>query len=188
MSETRVFQQKEEIDKVAEEHNVKIFRGLEADILRDGSLDFGDDFLNNFDFVVASIHSRYALDKEEMTKRILKAVENPHTDVLGHPSGRILLERPEFEADFKKIIDACRANDVAIEINASPYRLDLDWRRVYYARDKGCIFSINPDAHSTSQLLNVKYGIMAARKGGMKCSEVINCFTLEEFNNFLGRK
>ncbi len=188
MWEDKVFKQKEVISAVAAEHKTTIFHGIEADILRDGTLDYGDEFLNNFDFVVASIHSRFSLNKEDMTARIIRAVENPHTDVLGHPSGRILLERPEFEADFDKIIDACCANDVAIEMNASTYRLDLDWRRIFKARDKNCIFSINPDAHSTTQLGSVRYGIKVARKAGMKSSEVINCYDLETFRTFLGRK
>lgn len=188
MWEDKVFKQKEVISAVAAEHKTTIFHGIEADILRDGTLDYGDEFLNNFDFVVASIHSRFSLNKEDMTARIIRAVENPHTDVLGHPSGRILLERPEFEADFDKIIDACCANNVAIEINASTYRLDLDWRRIFKARDKNCIFSINPDAHSTTQLGSVRYGIKVAGKAGMKSSEVINCYDLETFRTFLGRK
>lgn len=188
MWEDKVFKQKEVISAVAAEHKTTIFHGIEADILRDGSLDYGDEFLINFDFVVASIHSRFSLNKDEMTARILRAVENPHTDVLGHPSGRILLERPEFEADYDKIIDACRANNVAIEINASAYRLDLDWRRIFKARDKNCLFSINPDAHSTTQLNSVRYGIKIARKAGMKSSEVINCYDLETFRTFLRRK
>lgn len=188
MWEDKVFKQKEVISAVAAEHKITIFHGIEADILRDGSLDYGDEFLINFDFVVASIHSRFSLNKDEMTARILRAVENPHTDVLGHPSGRILLERPEFEADYDKIIDACRANNVAIEINASAYRLDLDWRRIFKARDKNCLFSINPDAHSTTQLNSVRYGIKIARKAGMKSSEVINCYDLETFRTFLRRK
>lgn len=188
MWEDKVFKQKEVISSVAKELKTTIFHGIEADILRDGTLDYGDEFLKNFDFVVASIHSRFSLNKEEMTARILRAVENPHTDVLGHPSGRILLERPEFEADFDKIIDACCANNVAIEINASTYRLDLDWRRIFKARDKNCIFSINPDAHSTTQLGSVRYGIKIAKKAGMKSSEVINCYDLESFKTFLRRK
>jgi len=98
------------------------------------------------------------------------------------------LNDPEFEADFDKIIDACCANNVAIEINASTYRLDLDWRRIFKARDKNCIFSINPDAHSTTQLGSVRYGIKIAKKAGMKSSEVINCYDLESFKTFLRRK
>ncbi len=188
LREERVFQQSEEISRVAEALGVTIFHGIEADILRDGSLDYGDDFLSNFDFVVASIHSRFSQNREEMTARILRAVENRHADVLGHPSGRILLERPEFDADFAKIIDACKANDVALEINASAYRLDLDWRRIYRAREIGCKFSINPDAHSTTQLKSVDYGIRIARKAGMKCAEVINCYSQEEFHRFIRRK
>lgn len=188
LREDRVFVQKDEISNVATTLGKNIFHGIEADILKDGSLDYGDEFLNNFDFVVASIHSRFSLNREEMTARIIRAIENPHTDVLGHPSGRILLERPEYEADYEKIIDACLANGVAIEINASAYRLDMDWRRLFIARDKGCSFSINPDAHSTSQLSSVKYGIKIAKKAGMQKDEIINCYSLEKFKEFIGRK
>jgi DNA polymerase (family 10) len=188
MSEERVFLQKEEIAKASDELGVTIFHGIEVDILKDGSLDFGNNFLENFDFVVASVHQRFSLNKDDMTSRMIKAVENRHTDVLGHPSGRLILERSEFEADFDKIIDACKANSVAIEINASAHRLDLDWRRIFAARDKGCIFSINPDAHRTTQLVNVNYGIKIARKAALKQSEVINCYNEDEFVKFIGRK
>lgn len=105
--------------------------------------------------------------------------------MLGHPTGRLLLSRPSYELDLKKIIDACAANNVAIEINANPHRLDLDWRMIFYAREKGCLFSINPDAHSIEDILLIKYGIMIAHKTGLKCKEVINCFSLNEFKNYI---
>ena len=123
-----------------------------------------------------------------MTKRIIKAVENPYTDLLGHPTGRLLLSRDSYKCDVKKIIDACAANDVAIEINSNPRRLDLDWRWIYYARNKGCMFSINADAHSTEDILYTNYGISIARKGGIQTSEVINCLNADEFKKFLKRK
>ena len=123
-----------------------------------------------------------------MTSRILKAVENPYTDLLGHPSGRLLLSRDPYKFDVRKIIDACAANSVAIEINANPRRLDLDWRWIYYAREKGCLFSINPDAHSIREIDLIKYGVIMGRKGGLRNSEVINCYDLAKFRKFLTRK
>jgi DNA polymerase (family 10) len=128
------------------------------------------------------------MEEDRMTQRILKAIENPFTDLLGHPSGRLLLSRDPYKFDVKKIIDACAANKVAIEINAHPRRLDLDWRWIYYAREKGCLFSINPDAHSIKEIDLIKYGIISGRKGGLQSAEVINCFNLTDFKNFLNRK
>jgi DNA polymerase (family 10) len=128
------------------------------------------------------------MDEEQMTSRILNAVENPHTDLLGHPSGRLLLSRDAYKFNVKKIIDACAANNVAIEINANPRRLDLDWRWIYYAREKDCLFSINPDAHSIKEIDLIKYGVITGRKGGLTNTEVINCYDLPEFKKFLKRK
>jgi DNA polymerase (family 10) len=156
--------------------------------MADGQLDYPDEFLPNFDFIVASVHSRFNLDEKEMTARIIKAVENPYTDLLGHPSGRLLLSREPYKMDIEKIIDACVANSVAIELNSHPKRLDLDWRLIFYARDKGCLFSINADAHSTSDISYLKYGVMIGRKAGLKNNEVINCFDTDSFKKFLNRK
>jgi DNA polymerase (family 10) len=188
LNEERVLLQKQEITEIASSYKLHIFQGIESDILQTGDLDYSPDFLNNFDFIVASVHSRFNLEESEMTKRIIKAVENPYTDLLGHPSGRLLLSRDPYKFDVKKVIDACSANKVAIEINASPHRLDLDWRWVYYAREKGCLFSINPDAHSIENISYIKYGIITARKGGVQNGEVINCLPLEDFKKFLNRK
>lgn len=188
LSEDRVFKQKEEKNSVADELGIKIFHGIESDILRDGSLDYSDDFLCNFDFVVASVHSIFGLPEDAMTTRIIKAIENKHTDVLGHPTGRLLLARDSYNVDIKKIIEACVKNDVAIEINASPHRLDLDWRNIYYARELGCKFAINPDAHSVQGIEDTIFGINVARKAGIQKSEVINSFSETEFIKYLKRK
>ncbi|MDR3625286.1 MAG: PHP domain-containing protein [Ignavibacteriaceae bacterium] len=188
LNEERVLLQKKEIKEIASGYNVHIFHGVESDILPNGDLDYSKDFLANFDFIAASIHSRFNMEEAEMTKRLIKAVENPYTDMLAHPSGRLLLSREPYKFDVKKVIDACATNNVAIEINANPHRLDLDWRRIYYAREKGCMFSINPDAHSVEDISYIKYGIITARKGGVKYSEVINCFALDNFKKFLNRK
>jgi len=151
-------------------------------------LDYPSDFLTNFDFVVASVHSHFYLSESEMTNRIIKAVENPHTDVLGHPTGRLLLSRQAYQINIEKVIEACARNDVAIEINASPYRLDLDWRNFYYAREIGCRFAINPDAHSVTGIHDIEYGVKIARKGGIQMSEVINYLSKLDFNKYLNRK
>jgi DNA polymerase (family 10) len=188
LKEDRILSQKEHLDKIKGLYNIKLFQGIESDVLTDGSLDYPQEFLHNFDFVVSSVHSRFNLDEKEMTARIIKAVENPYTDLLGHPSGRLLLSREPYKIDTEKIIDACAANSVAIEINAHPKRLDLDWRWIYYARDKGCLFSINADAHSTSDISYLKYGVMIGRKAGLQNAEVINCLDLESFKQFLKRK
>jgi DNA polymerase (family 10) len=188
LSEERILLQKQEIIKIASSYKLHIFHGIESDILQTGDIDYSPDFLGNFDFVVASVHSRFSIEEAEMTKRLIKAVENPYTDLLGHPSGRLLLSREPYKFDVKKVIDACSANNVAIEINANPHRLDLDWRWLFYAREKDCLFSINPDAHSVEDISYIKYGVLSARKGGVKNNEVINCFLLENFKKFLQRK
>lgn len=188
LNEERILEQKKNLKKYNKENDFVIFQGIESDILTDGSLDYSNDFLKHIDFVVASVHSQFNLSETDMTKRIIRAIENPYTDLLGHPTGRLLLSRDSYKVNLKKIIDACAANDVAIEINSNPRRLDLDWRWIYYARNKGCKFSINADAHSTDDILYTDYGISIARKGGIQTNEVINYFTESEFRKFLKRK
>ncbi|OIP59081.1 MAG: hypothetical protein AUK34_08150 [Ignavibacteria bacterium CG2_30_36_16] len=188
LTEERVIQQKEDAQKISEELNFPILQGIESDILQNGELDFSTDFLNNFNFIVASVHSRFNMLEAEMTRRIIKAIENEHTDVLGHPSGRLLLAREPYKFEIEKIIDACAANRVAIELNSNPQRLDIDWRMIYYAREKGCLFSINQDAHSIDELDLLRYGIKMGRKGGLQKEEVINCFEFDKFKKFLKRK
>jgi DNA polymerase (family 10) len=188
LNEERILEQKKILKKFSEENHFVVLQGIESDILSNGSLDYSNEFLKNIDFVVASVHSQFNLSESEMTKRIISAIENPYTDLLGHPTGRLLLSRDSYKVDIKKIIDACASNDVAIEINSNPRRLDLDWRWIYYARNKGCKFAINADAHSTEDIIYTKFGISIARKGGIQTNEVINCMTLNEFKNFLKRK
>ena len=188
LSKEQILKQKVEIDSLKSSQNIKIFQGIESDILNNGSLDYDNDFLLTFDFVTASIHSNFNMSKNEMTARIIKAIEAPFTDLFAHPTGRLLLRRNGYPVDIKKILDACAANDVAIEINASPFRLDLDWRNIYYAREIGCKFAINPDAHSTAGISNIKYGIMVAQKAGLQKSELINHYTEKEFISFINRK
>ena len=181
LSIERVLQQHEEIDhlnkKITEFH---IFKGIESDILNDGSLDYPDEILQRFDFIVASVHSNLKMDKEKATIRLIKAVENPYTTILGHPTGRLLLSRKGYEFDYQKVIDACAANNVIIEINANPLRLDLDWRWHQYALNKGVKLSVNPDAHRVEGFSDMHYGVLVARKGGLYKEMCLNTFSLEE--------
>jgi DNA polymerase (family X) len=181
LSIERVLQQHQEIDSL----NIKlapfkIFKGIEADILGDGSLDYPDEILSRFDFVVASIHQNLKMDEEKATTRLIKAIQNPYTTILGHPTGRLLLSRKGYAIDYKKVIDACANNNVAIEINANPLRLDLDWRWHQYALDKGVKLCINPDAHRLEGFLDMHYGIYIARKGGLNKQNCLNAFNLDE--------
>ena len=185
----RLEQQWSEIDKLnAKLAPFKIFKGIESDILSDGSLDYSDDILAKFDFVVASVHSNLKMDEEKATNRLLKAIENPYTTILGHPTGRLLLSRAGYPLDFKKIIDACAANNVVIEINANPLRLDLDWRWHRYALEKGVLLSINPDAHRTEGLHDMHYGVFVGRKGGLSKEKCLNSFSLEQIDTFFKKK
>ncbi|MDT3405051.1 helix-hairpin-helix domain-containing protein [Mucilaginibacter terrae] len=181
LSIERVLQQHQEIEKLNSKlDNFHIFKGIESDILGDGSLDYPDNILEKFDFVVASVHSNLKMDKEKATTRIIKAIENPYTTILGHPTGRLLLSRNGYELDYEKVIDACAANNVIIEINANPRRLDLDWRWCQYAISKGVMLSINPDAHRIEGFNDMHYGILAARKGGVSKENCLNTLSFEQ--------
>jgi DNA polymerase (family X) len=153
----------------------RIFKGIESDILGDGSLDYPDEVLRGFDFVVASVHSQFRLPKAAQTARIIRAVRNPHTTILGHMTGRMLLRRPGYEVDIEAILEACAECGVAVEINGNPHRLDLDWRWHQRALELGCMLSINPDAHSTAELDLAAWGVVMARKGGVPRERVLNC-------------
>jgi DNA polymerase (family 10) len=166
----------------------KIFKGIESDILTDGSLDYPDEILAKFDFVVASVHSTMKMDEEKATARLIKAIENPFTTILGHPTGRLLLARNGYPLDFKKIIDACAANKVVIEINANPLRLDLDWRWHRYAIEKGVLLSINPDAHRNEGFVDMQYGVFVARKGGLSKESCLNSYNLVEIESYFKQK
>jgi len=189
LNEQRIFGQHQEIDKLNEKlAPFKIFKGIESDILSDGSLDYTDDILKTFDFVVASIHSNLRMDEAKATARLLKAIENPFTTILGHPTGRMLLTRAGYPIDYKKIIDACAANNVVIEINANPLRLDLDWRWHRYALEKGVLLSVNPDAHRMEGFHDMHYGILVARKGGLSADKCLNALSLEEITHYFETK
>jgi DNA polymerase (family 10) len=162
-----------------------VFKGIESDILADGSLDYPDEVLGSFDFVIASIHSRFRMSRKEQTDRMIRAIENPHTTVLGHVTGRLLTKRPGYDVDMDRILKACAKQGVAIEINANPWRLDMDWRWCARALELGCMFSINPDAHSTNEIDNVRWGVLMARKGAVPKERVFNAMSLREFGHHL---
>lgn len=166
----------------------RILKGIESDILADGALDYPDDVLARFDFVVASIHGRFKLDRKTQTDRLLGAVSNRHTTILGHMTGRQLLRRPGYEIDVEKVLRACAKHDVAIEINAHPWRLDLDWRWHQAALGFGCMMSINPDAHSIPELDHMHWGVEMARKGGVPADRVLNAMSLGKLLLYLKRK
>ncbi|MCP3395538.1 helix-hairpin-helix domain-containing protein [Bradyrhizobium sp. CCGB12] len=166
----------------------RILKGIESDILADGSLDYPDDVLEGFDFVVASIHGRFKLDRKAQTQRLLRAIANPYTTIIGHMTGRQLQRRPGYEIDVEKVLRACAKHDVAVEINAHPWRLDLDWRWHQAALELGCMMSINPDAHSIRELDHMHWGVEMARKGGIPADRVLNAMTLAEIIRHLKRK
>jgi DNA polymerase (family 10) len=181
LSEERVYAQQKEIDALNLKYpNFKIFKGIECDILNDGSLDYDNDILKTFDYVVASVHSNLKMTEEKAMMRLLNAIENPYTTILGHPTGRLLLMREGYPINHKKIIDACAANGVHIEINANPYRLDLDWKYIDYAMEKGVMLSINPDAHELDGFLDMYFGTLVARKGGLTKEACLNCLETDD--------
>jgi DNA polymerase (family 10) len=182
----KVMQQHTEIDQInAEMTPFKVFKGIESDILGDGRLDYEEGTLATFDYVVASIHANLDMTLEKATDRVIKAVENPFTTILGHPTGRLLLSRKGYPLDFKKVIDACADNKVIMEINASPYRLDIDWRWIPYCLEKGVMLSINPDAHKIEGFLDMNYGVAVARKAGLTKDMTFNAMSLKEIEEYL---
>ncbi|HNS13203.1 MAG TPA: PHP domain-containing protein [Bacteroidia bacterium] len=181
----RIIMQHAEIEKLnASLAPFKIFKGIESDILIDGSLDYPPDILKTFDFIVASVHSSLRMDKEKATKRLITAIENPFTTILGHPTGRLLLAREGYPIDHKKVIDACAANGVILELNANPYRLDIDWRYIQYAISKNVMLSINPDAHRKEGYHDMYYGVCTARKGALTKNMTFNALSRDEVSEF----
>ncbi|KQS30788.1 DNA polymerase/3'-5' exonuclease PolX [Dyadobacter sp. Leaf189] len=195
LSIEQVISQHQEIEKLnarfAAENPAKpfkILKGIESDILGDGSLDYPTDILASFDYIVASVHSNLTMSQEKATTRLLKAIENPYTTILGHPTGRLLLSREGYPIDHKVIIDACAANQVVIEINASPWRLDIDWRWISYCMEKGVLLSINPDAHAMEGYQDMHYGVANARKGGLTKDMTFNAFDLGKMEEYLRKR
>ncbi len=189
LSEKRIVEQHAEIDALNQKlAPFKILKGIEADILGDGALDYPNEILQSFDFVVASVHSQLVMSKAKATARLIKAIENPYTTILGHPTGRLLLRREGYPLDMPKVLDACAANGVAIELNAHPVRLDLDWRWIYQALERGILLAINPDAHSKEGYQALYYGVQVARKGGLQPEQCLNALGLQDFETWLQQK
>lgn len=188
LTEERIREQHRYVDELnAKLRPFKIFKSIESDILNDGSLDYADKILATFDLIIASVHSNLKMPEEKAMMRLMKAIENPYTTILGHMTGRLLLSRSGYPVDHKRIIEACAANHVVIELNAHPRRLDIDWKYIDYAIEKGVLLSIDPDAHALDGFDDVKYGVLAAQKGGMIKENNLSSFSLKEFEGWLGK-
>jgi len=189
LSIERVKQQHEEIDKLNEKGlGIKILKGIESDILADGSLDYPDAVMETFELVVASVHSSFNMKKDDMTRRNINALMNPYTNILGHPTGRLLLARPPYEIDIHAVIDAAVESKKIIEINCNPYRLDLSWQNVIYAKEKGLKIAVNPDSHHKSTMTDTAIGIKVARKGWLTAEDVVNTLPLSRLMEQLNTK
>jgi len=189
LDEERLGRQLEAVAKLnaSGRFKVRVLTGSEVDILGEGELDFANDVLAQLDFVVASVHNRFGLDRDAQTARIIKAIENEHVDMVGHLTGRLLNKREPYELDIAKVIDAAAANDTIIELNSNPWRLDMDWRWWRRAAEKGVLTSINPDAHDIEQLAFAAHGVRIARKGWLTKEQVLNTRSLAEVLKWLGR-
>jgi len=186
LSEERIKAQHQYVDELNGKFApFKIFKSIECDILNDGSLDYSDNILSTFDLVIASVHSNLKMSEEKAMQRIINAIEHPATRILGHPTGRLLLSRAGYPINHEKMIDACVANKVVIEINAHPRRLDLDWKWIHLAQEKGAMLSINPDAHNTDGYKDIRYGVLASQKGGLLKSNNLSSYNLTELEEFL---
>ncbi len=181
--------QRDEVRALNEKQkDVHIFHGIESDILSDGSLDYPDEILAKFDFVIASIHGQFQMNKEAMTRRICTALKNPFSTWLGHPTGRILLGRKGYDFDMEAVLETAAAFQTGIELNSSPYRLDLDWRILPQAKEKKVSIAISPDAHSIRGLEDYRYGVLMARKGGLGKKDIVNTKNVKEMAQWLQRK
>jgi DNA polymerase (family 10) len=188
LHEDRLLRQVAEIRALNESlDGFRVFAGSEVDILKDGSLDFPDEILAQLDYCVASVHNSFTLSEDDMTQRIIRAMENPHVTMIGHLTGRLLLKRDSYAVNHSKIIDCAAETRTVIELNCNPMRLDMDWRWWHRARDKGVLCSINPDAHKTEQLQFLHFGVRLARKGWLRREDVINAFSLDKITEWLQR-
>lgn len=189
LQEDRIRAQHKEIDQLnATLAPFKIFKSIESDILNDGSLDYAPAILESFDLIIASVHSNLKMQEEKAMQRLITAIENPYTNILGHLTGRLLLSRKGYPVDHQKIIDACAANNVAIELNAHPRRLDIDWRMIGKALDKGVLISINPDAHAIQGFEDCKYGVLVAQKAGLTKENNLSSYTIDAFEKWVVRQ
>ncbi|MEC8690085.1 MAG: DNA polymerase/3'-5' exonuclease PolX [Verrucomicrobiota bacterium] len=187
LSDEELLQQVKEIKDFNDRNNneLTIFSGVECDILKDGSLDYNESVLSQLDYCIASVHSSFSLTENEMTQRVIKAIESPHVTMIGHLTGRLLLLRKPYDINVSKIIDACAKNNTIIEINANPRRLDMDWRWWKKAKDKGVKCSINPDAHKIEHFQYLHFGVKIAQKGWLESSDVVNCLPIDEIKKLL---
>lgn len=185
MEPKRVLEQEKEIERLRKKFKIRIFWGIESDILPDGSLDYPEKILERFDFVIASIHSSFKMPEGKMTKRIVKALQNKYTTFLGHMTGRLILSREPYALDMKKVIQAAADFGKVIEINSHPVRLDIDWRWQRYAKDKGVQFSINPDAHAIEGLADYRYGVGIARKGWLTKGDIVTTFSVSQMEKWI---
>lgn len=186
LNEERIKEQHHYIDELNSKlAPFKIFKSIESDILNDGNLDYSNSVLATFDLVIASVHSNLKMTEEKAMMRLMKAIENPYTTILGHMTGRLLLSREGYPVDHKAIIDACAANDVVIELNAHPSRLDIDWRHIEYALQKNVLISIDPDSHFTEGLDDLRYGILVAQKAMLPKEKNLSSFNLADFENYI---
>jgi DNA polymerase (family 10) len=189
LDESRLAAQVQRIREInAADPEIRIFTGIECDILKDGSLDFSDEVLATLDYVVASVHSSFTLSEAEMTERLIRAMRNPYVTMLGHATGRLLLSRDPYQLNIPAILDAAAETGTIIELNASPRRLDMDWRWWPLAREKGVKCAINPDAHSTAGLQDLIFGVGIARKGWLTKNDVINTLPLARIESVLKAK
>jgi DNA polymerase (family 10) len=185
----RIAAQHQEIDQLnAKLAPFKIFKSIESDILGDGSLDYSPQVLATFDMVIASVHSNLKMSEEKAMERVLNAIRNPYTTILGHPTGRLLLSRKGYPLDHKVIIDACAEHNVVLEINAHPRRLDMDWRWIDYAMERGVLMSIDPDAHSIDGYKDTYYGVMTAQKGGLTKEFNLSSYSLAELEQYIAER
>jgi DNA polymerase (family X) len=188
LTEERIREQHRYIDELNEKLKpFKIFKSIECDILGDGALDYSNNVLSTFDLVIASVHSNLKMTEDKAMMRLLNAIRNPYTTILGHMTGRLLLSRPGYPVDHVTIIDACVENQVVIELNAHPRRLDMDWRWIDYAIEKGVLISIDPDAHSIEGY-DCRYGVLAAQKGGLTKQQNLSSYSLQQFEEYLANR
>jgi DNA polymerase (family 10) len=186
LQEERIAAQHRQIDELnARLTPFRIFKGIECDILNEGQLDYSPEVLCTFEVVIASIHSNLSMTEDKAMMRLLRAIENPYTTILGHMTGRLLLSRKGYPVDHRRIIDACAANGVAIELNANPSRLDIDWRHIRYALSKGVMLSINPDAHHIAGFEDTRYGVLVAQKALLQASQNLSSHSLAGFEAYL---
>ncbi len=189
LTEERIREQHKYVDELnGKLYPFKIFKSIECDILNDGSLDYSNNILSTFDLVITSVHSNLKMTEEKAMQRLLGAIENPYTTILGHMTGRLLLSRKGYPVNHSAIIDACAKNKVTIELNAHPRRLDMDWRFIHEATEKGVLISIDPDAHTIEGYDDCRYGVLAAQKAGLTRAQNLSSFSLKEFESFLAKR